>query len=48
MNISVHPGLLASSYLKAGLDTGTKAEADAKNAAIQKAVFIFTLSLDRK
>ena len=28
------------SYLKAGLETGAKAEADAKQAAIQKAVFM--------
>ena len=27
-------------YLKAGFETGTKAEAEAKQAAIQKAVFI--------
>jgi hypothetical protein len=29
-----------SAYLKAGLDAGTKAEAEAKQAAMQKTVFI--------
>ena len=32
------------SYLKAGLEAGTKAEAEAKHAAMQKAVFIVSIN----
>ena len=37
---------ISSSYLKAGLETGAKAEADAKQAAMQKTVFM-VLDKDR-
>jgi hypothetical protein len=35
---------IKTSYLKAGLVAGMKAEAEAKQAAMQKAVFIVTLN----